>query len=47
MPLLLAFVSDLMFTTRIAKVAEHLNFGVEWIETADELGAADPGERCV
>ena len=44
MPLLLAFVSDLMFTTRIAKVAEHLNFGVEWIETADELGAADPGE---
>ena len=41
MPLLLAFVSDLMFTTRIAKVAEHLGYDIEWIETADELGAAD------
>ena len=33
MPLLLAFVSDLMFTTRIAKVAEHLGYDVAWIET--------------
>lgn len=44
MPLLIAFVSDLMFTTRIAKVAEHLGYDVEWIESADELGAADPGD---
>ena len=33
MPLLLAFVADLMFTTRIAKVVEHLGYRVEWIET--------------
>jgi len=44
MPILLAFVSDLMFTTRIAKVAEHLGYDVAWIETADELGAAKAGE---
>ena len=44
MPLLIAFVSDLMFTTRIAKVAEHLGYDVAWIESADELGAADPGD---
>ena len=31
MPLLIAFVSDLMFTTRIARVAEHLGYDVEWI----------------
>ncbi len=43
MPLLIAFVSDLMFTTRIARVAEHLGYDVEWIETADELGAAESG----
>ena len=44
MPLLIAFVSDLMFTTRIAKVAEHLGYDVEWIETADELGATEAGD---
>jgi CheY-like chemotaxis protein len=33
-----------MFTTRIAKVAEHLGYDVEWIETAEEFGAAGPGE---
>lgn len=37
-PLLLAFVADLMFTTRIARVAEHLGFRVEWIESANQLG---------
>ena len=45
MPLLLAFVADLMFTTRIAKVVEHLGYRVEWIETADELGPVASGER--
>ena len=44
MPLLIAFVSDLMFTTRIAKVAEHLGYDMEWIETADELGATEAGD---
>ena len=48
-PLLLAFVADLMFTTRIARAAEHLGYRVEWIETADALGPDDapdepPGE---
>ncbi len=51
-PTILAFVSDLMFTVRIGKVAEHLGYRVEWIETAGQLGAPDldappesPGER--
>jgi predicted metal-dependent hydrolase len=35
-------VADLMFTTRIAKAAEHAGYRVTWIETADQLGAADP-----
>lgn len=41
-PLLIAFVADLMFTTRIALVAEHLGYRVEWIESADQIGALDP-----
>lgn len=45
-PLLIAFVSNLMFTTRIARVAEHLGYRVEWIETAAELGSdADAREE--
>lgn len=40
-PVLIAFVGDLMFTTRIGRVAEHLGYRVEWIETADQLGAVD------
>lgn len=40
-PLIVAFVADLMFTTRIAKVAEHIGYRVEWIETADEIGEVD------
>jgi uncharacterized protein len=50
--LIIAFVSDLMFTTKIHNVAIHNNFRIKWIETADELGnpaAMDvketPGER--
>ena len=44
-PLLVAFVGDLMFTTRIARVAEHLGYRVEWIETADQVGASDPDSQ--
>lgn len=51
-PLIVAFVADLMFTTRIAAVADHLGYRVVWIESAAELGAPDegttaesPGER--
>ncbi len=41
-PLIVAFVADLMFTTRIARAAEFAGFRVEWIESADQVGAADP-----
>jgi hypothetical protein len=41
-PLIVAFVADLMFSTRIAKAAEHAGFRVTWIETADQLGQAAP-----
>ena len=51
-PLIVAFVADLMFTTRIAAVADHLGYRVTWIESAAQLGAPDdtlapesPGER--
>lgn len=37
-PLIVAFVADLMFTPRIAKVAEHIGYRVKWIETADQIG---------
>jgi hypothetical protein len=42
-PLIIAFVADLMFTTRISLAAEHLGYRVEWIETAAQLGARAPG----
>ncbi|MCZ7666190.1 MAG: hypothetical protein M5U34_02580 [Chloroflexi bacterium] len=32
-PLIVGFVSDLMFTPRIANVARHLNYTVKWIES--------------
>lgn len=41
-PLLVAFVSDLMFTTRIANVARHLGYDVTWIESPADLGDFDP-----
>lgn len=37
-PLIVAFVADLMFTPRIAKVAEHIGYRVKWIEAADQIG---------
>lgn len=36
-PLIVAFVSDLMFTTRIDNVVRHLGWRIEWIETAVSL----------
>ena len=36
-PLLVAFVTDLMFTTRIQNVVNHLGWRIEWIETAVSL----------
>ena len=41
-PLLVAFVADLMFTTRIANVANHLGYRIEWIERATDVGEIDP-----
>ena len=36
-PLIVAFVSDLMFTSRIDNVVRHLGWRIEWIETAVSL----------
>lgn len=41
-PHVLAFVSDLMFTTRIDAVIRHLGYGVQWIERAADIGDYDP-----
>ncbi|MBP6017218.1 MAG: DUF309 domain-containing protein [Candidatus Promineofilum sp.] len=41
-PLIVAFVADLMFTMRIAKVAEHIGYRIIWIESADQLGSLVP-----
>lgn len=41
-PLIVAFVTDLMFTTRIAKAAEYIGYRVEWIENARQIGEIDP-----
>lgn len=41
-PLLVAFVADLMFTTRIANVANHLGYRIQWLEKASDLGDVDP-----
>lgn len=41
-PLIVAFVSDLMFTTKIANVARHHGYRVQWIENATQIGDIDP-----
>jgi hypothetical protein len=40
-PLILGFVTDLIFVTRIESVAERLNFRVTWIERPDQIAPAD------
>lgn len=37
-PVIIAFVADLMFTTRIDNVIRHLGYRVKWIEKAADLG---------
>jgi len=37
-PLIVGFVSDLMFTPRITNVARHLNYDIKWIESPIDLG---------
>jgi hypothetical protein len=36
-PLIVAFVSDLMFSTKINNVVQHLGYRVRWIERASEF----------
>jgi predicted metal-dependent hydrolase/CheY-like chemotaxis protein len=38
-PLIIGFVSDLMFAPRIANVVRHLNYDIKWIETPADFGA--------
>ena len=45
MPLIVAFVSDLMFTTRIQNVVNHLGWRVEWLETAVSVGLPHSPEQ--
>jgi hypothetical protein len=42
LPLIVGFVSDLMFTPRIANVTRHLNYNINWIESPAALGKASP-----
>ncbi len=41
-PLIVAFVADLMFTTRISNVIRHLGYRVQWIENTAVLGNNNP-----
>lgn len=43
-PLVVAFVSDLMFTSKIENVARGLGYRVRWIETAEDISQLAPGE---
>jgi predicted metal-dependent hydrolase len=41
-PLIVAFVSNLMFSTKIANVARHHGYRVQWVENAAQIGDIDP-----
>lgn len=42
LPLIVGFVADLMFTTRIENAARHSGFRIKWIERASQLGDVNP-----
>jgi hypothetical protein len=44
LPLIVGFVTDLMFTTRIENAARQAGFRVQWIASAAELGKGSPVE---
>ncbi|MCA9998716.1 MAG: hypothetical protein KDE56_23290, partial [Anaerolineales bacterium] len=49
-PLIIAFVSDLMFSSKISNVINHLGYRVAWIERADIISdhatpRETPGEK--
>ncbi len=41
-PLIVGFVSDLMFQTRIAHTVQEIGFHAQWVENAEEIGSIDP-----
>jgi predicted metal-dependent hydrolase len=41
-PLIVAFVSNLMFSSKIANVARHHGYRVQWVENAGQIGEIDP-----
>lgn len=43
-PLIIVFVADLMFTSKIENVARGLGYRIRWIETAQDISALAPGE---
>jgi uncharacterized protein len=44
-PVIVAFVADVMFASRIEPAAESLGFQVEWVESADQIAPADEASR--
>ncbi len=43
-PLIIGFVADLMFSSRIEMVAQHLEYQVKWVSSVAELVGAGPSE---
>ena len=41
-PLIVGFVADFMFTTRIENAAHHAGFRIHWLERASHVGPANP-----
>ncbi|MCP4424769.1 MAG: DUF309 domain-containing protein [Chloroflexi bacterium] len=41
-PLIIGFIADLMFTTKISNTARHLGYDVQWVENTAVLGPPDP-----
>lgn len=41
-PLIVGFVADFMFTTRIENAARYAGFRIHWIAQADDISQADP-----
>lgn len=39
-PLIVAFVADMMFTSKIENVIRHLDYHVQWVERAEDFGGS-------
>lgn len=44
-PLIIAFVGDLMFSSKIGSVVNHIGYRIEWYEQADSLMLDTSGQR--